>query len=87
MGIGPRGGGGTASLQVGTHCQTTAPDFRHCPPLNFFYRPLFLGVIDHRPPKLNILNPKLSTNVIQSLLNSCLYKECHVSNKIEGIQT
>ena len=32
----PRGGGGgTASLKVGTHCQTTAPAFCPCPPLSF----------------------------------------------------
>ena len=42
------GGGGTASLKVGTHCQTTAPAFWHCPPLNLFLPPpIFEG---HRPP-------------------------------------
>ena len=30
-----RGGGGTASLKVGTHSQTTAPAFWPCPPLSF----------------------------------------------------
>ena len=30
----PRGGG-TASLKVGTHCQTTALAFWPCPPLSF----------------------------------------------------
>ena len=40
--------GGTASLKVGTHCQTTAPAFWHCPPLNLFLQPpIFEG---HRPP-------------------------------------
>ena len=40
--------GGTASLKVGTHCQTTAPAFWHCPPLNLFLPPpIFEG---HRPP-------------------------------------
>ena len=44
----PGGGGGTASLKVGTHCQTTAPTFWHCPPLNLFLPPpIFEG---HRPP-------------------------------------
>ena len=31
-----RGGGGTASLKIGTHCQTTAPAFQRCPPLSLF---------------------------------------------------
>ena len=60
-------------------------------PQSFFLpTPNFEG---HRPPppppkkKSNILNTKLSTNVIQSLLNGFLYKECHVADKIEGIQT
>ena len=83
-GIAP--GGGTASLKVGSHCQTTAP--AKLPPLLsgavcpsvFLYSPLFFRLIYHRPPKSNFLNTKLSTKVIQSLLNSFLYKECHVSN-------
>ena len=82
----PGGGRGTASLKVGTHCQTTAPAFWHCLPLNLFLPPpIFEG---HRPPpqKSNILYTKLSTNVIQSLLNGFLYKEHHVSDRIEGIQ-
>ena len=29
------GGGGTASLKVGTRCKTTAPAFWGCPPLTF----------------------------------------------------
>ena len=42
------GGGGTDSLKVGTHCQTTDPAFQHCPPLNLFLPPpIFEG---HRPP-------------------------------------
>ena len=81
------GGGGTASLKVGTHYQTTAPAFLRCPPLNLFYHPLYLRVIDHRPPKSNITNTKLSTKVIQGLLHSFLYKECHVFHTIEVIQT
>ena len=32
---GEEGGGGTASLKVGTHCQTTTPAFWPCPPLSF----------------------------------------------------
>ena len=42
------GRGGTASLEIGTHCQTTAPAFRHCLPLNRF---LLLHIFEsHRPP-------------------------------------
>ena len=41
-------GGGTASLKVGTHCQTTAPTFQHCPPPNLFLPPPILE--GHRPP-------------------------------------
>ena len=52
-----------------------------------FYCPLFLRVLDHRPPNSNIINTKLSTKVIQGLRHSFLYKECHVYTKIEGIQT
>ena len=40
------GGGGTASLKVGTHCQTTTPAFRRCLPLNLFLSPpIFEGHI------------------------------------------
>ena len=46
--VAPEGGGGTASLKVGTHWQTTAPAFWHCLPLNLFLPPpIFEG---HRPP-------------------------------------
>ena len=46
--IGLGGGGGTAFLKVDTHCQTTAPAFWHCPPLNLFLLPpIFEG---QRPP-------------------------------------
>ena len=42
------GGGGTASLKVTTHCQTTAPSFSGLSAPEFFFdRPLFLGVADH----------------------------------------
>ena len=52
----------------------------------FLPPPIFEG---HRPPpqNSNIINTKLSTKVIQGLLHSFLYKECHVFNKIEGIKT
>ena len=83
----PVGGGGTASLKVGIHRQTTASAFRHCLPLNCFYWLLLLRVIDHRPPNSNVLKTKLSTDVIQNILNRFLYQECHVSNKVQGIQT
>ena len=73
-------GGGTASLKVGTHCQSTVPAFWRGLPLSSFYRPLFFRVLDHRPPNL-------STKVIQGLLHSFLYKECHVFHKIEEKQT
>ena len=79
--VGSRGGGGgTASLKVGTHYQTPAPAFRHC----LLRVTIFEGHIP-LPRKSNILNTKLSIKVIQSLLKSFLYKECHVSNTIEGI--
>ena len=87
----PGEGGGTASLKVGTHCQTTAPAFQCCPPLSFFLPPpIFEGLRPPPPPpspKSNIINTNLSTKVIQGLLHSFLYKECHVFHKIEGIQT
>ena len=35
------GGGGTASLKVGTHCQTTALVFWRCPPIGG-HRKVFL---------------------------------------------
>ena len=47
----PEGGGGTASLKVSTHYQTTAPAFRHCPPLShFFTAPCFWGSHTTAPP-------------------------------------
>ena len=46
------GGGGTASLEVGTHCQTTAPAFWHCPPFSIFSPPSI--VEGHGPPPLKI---------------------------------
>ena len=58
-----------------------------CPSVFFFYLPQFLRVIDHRPQKSNIINTKSSTTVIQGLPHSFLHKECHVFNKIVGIQT
>ena len=80
-------GGGTASLKVGAHCQTTAPAFWRCPPLRRFLPPLYFRVIGHRSPKSNIINTKLSKKGMQGLLHSFVYKECHVFHKIEGIQT
>ena len=54
--ISPRGGGGTASLKVGTHCQTTAPAFWPCPLLSFLWPPpVFEG---HRPPPPKIRHPQ-----------------------------
>ena len=54
---GPPGwGGGTASLKVGTHCQTTTPAFWPCPPLSFLWPPpVFEG---HRPPPPKIRHPQ-----------------------------
>ena len=64
--------GGTASLKVGTHCQTTAPAL-FCtvhPSVSFFYCPIFLRVIDHGPEikhsQCKIINksdPKFSTQL------------------------
>ena len=97
----PRGGGGTASLTVGTHCQTTAPAFRRQAAfrvgpgwapvgpdlgpfgnaawaLSFFLpAPIFE---DHRPrpPEITFSIQTQPPKVTQSLLNSFLYKECHV---------
>ena len=80
-------GGGTASLKVGTHCQTTAPAFRCCPPNQYFLPPPISE--GHKPPplKINIPNAKLSIKVNQNLLHTFLYKECSVFHKIEGIHT
>ena len=93
-GLMPEGGG--------RHCifkgRDPLPNYRPVCPLSLFLPPppLFLRGIYHRrclspppPPKKkkNILNTKLSLKMIQCLLNSFLYKECHVSNKIEGIET
>ena len=69
------GGGGTASLKVAKQPHLLFGIVR---PSIFYYCPLFFRVIDCRAPT------KLSTNVIQSLLNGFLNKECHVSNTIEG---
>ena len=46
------GGGGTASLKVGTNCQTTAPAFRHCPPLSLFLLPPIFEGIRPLPPQI-----------------------------------
>ena len=72
------GGGGTASLKVTTHCQTTAPVFQGSPPLSFFYRPLFLGVADHRPLKSDFLNAKLYTKVTPIFPQDISCNEYHV---------
>ena len=79
----PGGGGGTASLKVTTHCQTTAPVFQGSPSLFFFYRPLFLGVVDHRPLKSNFLNAKLCTKVNPILPQGISCNEYHVFYKID----
>ena len=82
-----RGGGGTTFFKVGTHCQTTAPTLWCCPPFSIFLPPPIFFSCKPPPPKINILNAKVSTKVMQSLLHAFLYKESHVFNKIEGIQT
>ena len=82
-GVRARGGGGTASLKVTTHCQTTTPLFQGSPFLIFFYRPLFLGVADHRPLKSNFLNAKLYTRVTPILPQGISCNEYHVFHKIE----
>ena len=77
--LGPReGGGGTDSLKVATHCQTTAPVFHGCPHMSFFDHPLFLGVADHRPLKSNCLNAKLYTKVTPIFPQSISCNEYHV---------
>ena len=42
--------GVTASLKVGTHCQTTAPAFRRCLPLSLSLRPSFFEDLRPSPP-------------------------------------
>ena len=55
-------GGGTASLNIGTLCQTTALAFRHCPNLILFLTPpTFEG---HRTPPPPAKKKKNQTFVI-----------------------
>ena len=70
-------------MKVATHCQTTAPVFQGSPSLFFFYRPLFLGVVDHRSLKSNFLNAKVYTKVTPILLQGISGNEYHVFHKIE----
>ena len=86
--IAGRGGGGHCLFEGRYPLPNNLPCFSALStPQYFFYRPLFLRGTYHRTPKSNSLNTKVFTKVIQSLLNSFLYKECHVSNKIEEIET
>ena len=49
------GGGGTAYLSVGTHCQTTVPAFRRGPPLSLVLPPPIFEGLRPTPPKSNII--------------------------------
>ena len=62
------GGGGTASLKVGTHCQTYRPCFFSNSTLYLTVPYIYLGVPDHCHLKSDILIGKLSTIVISSIL-------------------
>ena len=51
---GPRGGGGTASLKVGTHCQITAPTFQACLPQSFLWPSPIFGTFRAPPFKIKL---------------------------------
>ena len=67
------GGGGTAFLKVGTHCQTTVLAIWPCPPLSFFHCLYLLGsqtsAPPPRPPNIQIFLFKKITEVIQIIFS------------------